>query len=122
MTPAALQGDTPATARLQRPFSDLYFENMRFRSVGYLLRTPQCGGHWIAVLPSIVLGVAESYAVAGVLCDSLESAPFHLPEHDLEDLLTACALEGAALEAAADPNARNLRWGCFLVTDSGEAL
>jgi hypothetical protein len=122
MLPAELQGTTPEDARLQDPFKDYIFNGMRYRTVGYLLRTPQGGGHWISVLPPIVFGMEPTGAVAGVLCDSLEASPFELTQTDLEDLLTACALEGADLRDGRDPNAQNIRWGCFLVTDGGSEL
>jgi len=79
MLPETLEG------RLQYPFQDLLAHGLRFRSVGYLLRLPQCGGHWIAVLPPVVLDAVADDAVVGVLCDSLEEVPFELRGPNLED-------------------------------------
>ena len=86
MTPAALEGTVPSESRLVQPFQNLLVAGRRFRSVGYVLRTPQVGGHWIALLPPIVLGLPSDSAIAGVLCDSLEAVPFQLKSHEIEEL------------------------------------
>ena len=86
MTPAALQGTVPGESRLEQPFQNLLVAGSRFRSVGYVVRTPQVGGHWIALLPPIVLGLPSDSAIAGVLCDSLEAVPFQLNSHEVEEL------------------------------------
>ena len=117
MTPSDLQGFSSESCRLLHPFSHFDFNGMRFRCVGYLLRTPQCGGHWIALLPSDVLGGAAMHDTAGVLCDSLYATPYALSAQEIEELLTACALLSAE-----DPNAPSIEWGCFLITDAGELL
>ena len=58
---------------------------------------------------------------AAVLCDSMCPHPFMLTQSETEDLLTACAIEGSMCELG-DAYGHNIRWGCFLVTDSGSAL
>ena len=119
MTPALLQGSSAAESRLQTPFRDFESERIRYRAIGFLIRTPQCGGHWISVLPPSILGSESEGSAKGVLCDSLWPFPFRLVQHHLEELLLACALEGTSRLAAGDPHGMRLRWGCFLVTDAG---
>ena len=114
--------DVLETQRLQDPFSDFYFEHRRFRCVGYLIRTPQYNGHWIALLPYSVLNGADNHAAAGVLCDSMFPEPFSFTSENVEDLLTACALESVSLQSRNDPNAYGIQWACFLITDAGQSL
>ena len=67
MDPATLQGDTPEDARLEHPFADLIENQVRYRSAGYILRTPQAGGHWIALLHPAALHLGRADAAAAVL-------------------------------------------------------
>ena len=110
MAPAGLEG------RLQGPFEDFFCEGAAFRSAAYILRTPQAGGHWIALAHPSVLGLAYSEALAAVLCDSLQPSPFLLTLPETEDLLTACALEGIRSDGGFG---HDIQWGCFLVTGPG---
>jgi len=121
MAPGDLQGDTPDTARLLRPFVEHYDDGKQYKVVGYILRTPQAGGHWIAVLPPTTIGLETTGACAGVLCDSLVSSPFQLSEPEMESLLTMCALDGSSRQSR-DAFAAHAEWACFLVTDDGSDL
>ena len=121
MSPSELQGDTPETSRLQALFAPCVANGLFHRACAYTLRTLQCGGHWIALLPPSCLGMHASDASAAVLCDSLHRAPFLLSQPEAEDLLTACAIENIdSLEN--DALGRASRWGCFLVGDVGRRL
>ena len=111
LTPAELQGDTPAESRLQLPFTEHIVAGRRHTAVAYILRTPQAGGHWIALLPPDSLGEEAHAGHAAVLCDSLSPAPFRLSQPETEELLTACAMENAARRAD-NANAANSRWAC----------
>ena len=54
---------------------------------------------------------------------SLDMGDFELrPEKNVEDLLTACALESVSLQSRNDPNAYGIQWACFLITDAGQSL
>jgi len=121
MTPAALEGETPAESRLQVPFGEHCDAGRRHTALAYILRTPQAGGHWIALLPPESIGEEGGAGNAAVLCDSLHPAPFRLSQPETEELLTACAMENAASRAD-NANAANARWACFLIADEGVPL
>ncbi len=89
--------------------------------MSYILRTPQAGGHWVALVPPEAIGEERHPGEAAILCDSLQPAPFRLSQPEAEELLTACAMENAAARAQ-DGNAANARWACFLITDAGVPL
>ncbi len=91
------------------------------KALAYILRTPQAGGHWIALLPPETVAEESGPTTVAVLCDSLETAPFLLSQPETEDLLTACVMDNAA-SLASDANAAATRWACFLITDEGEDL
>ena len=105
--------------RLQSPFATHYAEGSSYEAVAYVLRTPQAGGHWVALLPPAVLDMEASDEVAAVLCDSLYAEPFLLSADDTEELLTACALEGVRADAGFG---HNIAWGAFLITAPAVAL
>ena len=99
-------------------FGDHNAEGQCYTAAAYILRTPQCGGHWVALLPPSVLSLQASGSCAAVLCDSLQSEPFVLTTSDTDDLLTACALEGVCANSGFG-NA--LTWGAFLITAPARA-
>ena len=119
MLPATLQGTTAEESRLSQPFSRYVEHGMQFNTVGYLLRTPQYGGRWISLLSLAAAELESSDACAALLCDSMCPTPFIVTQPEIEDLLTACALESMAMHATGNVNAVGIRWGCFLVTDDG---
>ena len=120
MLPADLQGIAAADSRLASPWAPLNLASGTFRAVTYILRTPQAGGHWIALLPSSLLDPEMTVGGASILCDSLKPHPFLLSLDETEHLLVACALEACARQRQ-DGHGRDIRWGCFLVTDTGTA-
>ena len=105
--------------RLQNPFERHYAEGYSYDAVAYILRTPQCGGHWVALLPPVVLGMQATARVAAVLCDSLYPEPFLFTVEHTEDLLTACALEGVRADAGFG---HDITWGVFLITAPAKAV
>ena len=121
MDPATLQGDTPEDARLEHPFADLIENQMRYRSAGYILRTPQAGGHWIALLHPAALNLEPTDAAAAVLCDSLESKPVIISSSEMSHLLLVIALE---LNDRQDDDACAAQASSvvFLVTDKGRQI
>ena len=106
-------------SRLQEPFVDHFVRDSAFTAVAYILRTPQSGGHWVALLPPRVLGLEASVSSAAVLCDSLQPAPYILTLTDTEDLLTACAMEGVRANVGFG---YDLAWGAFLITAPARAM
>ena len=122
MTPETLQGNTVDTSRVTSPFSDYISENRVFKCVGYLVRTPQAGGHWIAVLQPRAIDVEANGSCAALICDSLVKAPVQVAASELEHVLMACAVEGLHRTAAGDAHAAHIAWACFLISDAGEAL
>ena len=107
LPPAALE------SRMLSPFAPHYSEDSNYASAAYILRTPQSGGHWIALLPPSVLNLDVSEAATSVLCDSLQSVPYVLTFAETENLLTACALEGVRADAGFG---HDISWGAFLIT------
>ena len=99
LTPMDIEGSDgkmsmTAGGRLQNPFGDFVLHEGCYRVVGYLLRLPSHGGHWVSILPaSACEPLADSRA--GILCDSLYKRPFGLYAEQLEQLLQACALQQA---------------------------
>ena len=78
------------------------------KPLGYLLRIPSHGGHWITLLPSKVVN-AKSLAHA-LLCDSLYPAPFLLTRMETQQLLQAFVID-----ASTSQDDYNLDFVCFLV-------
>ena len=107
MPPAALE------SRMLSPFALHYGDGFSYAPAAYILRTPQSGGHWIALLPPSVLNLEVSEAATSVLCDSLESIPYVFTFAETENLLTACALEGVRADAGFG---HDISWGAFLIT------
>ena len=107
LPPAALE------PLMMAPFATHYSEGFSYAPVAYILRTPQCDGHWIALLPPGALGLDASEAATAVLCDSLQAVPYVLTLTETEHLLTACALEGMRADAGFG---HDISWGAFLIT------
>jgi len=105
--------------RLQSPFATHYAEGYSYDAVAYILRTPQSGGHWVALLPPVVLGMEAAAGVAAVLCDSLQPEPFIFTVDETEALLTACALEGVRADTGFG---HDITWGAFLITAPAAAV
>ena len=107
LAPADLEGShggdsVVAGARLEEPFGPHVSREGVHHCLGYILRLPNLGGHWISVLPGrLVECPRDGYAV---LCDSLYKFPFLITQAQLSDLLMACAL-------GTDPD---LGWRCCL--------
>jgi hypothetical protein len=108
MTPGELEAD----ARFQQPFVDYLSEQGSHTTLGYIMRTPQAGGHWIAVLSPAMAGLSRTEALAGLLCDSLRPHPFLVSLPEMEELLIHCALSNTE----DDENGFNVQWACFLIT------
>ena len=116
MSPADLEGGAErasvvARGRIEAIFADHVIREGTFRVVGYLLRVPDHNGHWIALVPPE--REAEQHAGSALLCDSLYPQPFLLQRDEVQQLLTAAAVDGAAARQF-DPYAFNANWGCFL--------
>ena len=77
-------------------------------TVGYLLRLPDHGGHWITLLPSKVVN-AKTPAHA-LLCDSLYPAPFLLTSTETQQLLQAFEIDASTSQDNYNPD-----FVCFLV-------
>ena len=122
MAPGDLQGSTAANSRLTNPWVPLDLGiNGYFQAVAYILRTPQAGGHWIALLPADMVSPEVGAGSASVLCDSLIPHPFLLSLGETEDLLTTCAIEGCT-RMRHDAFGHRINWGCFLVTAGGDSV
>ena len=120
MTPAEIEGTAGRDAvvsggRLHAPFGDHVVAEGCFHSVGYLLRLPSHGGHWVSIVPSVFADVSAPAHILGLLCDSLYRSPFSLTQKDIEELLVACAMD-CAHAAVSDFQGE---WGCFLVAYPG---
>lgn len=105
-------------SRLASPFAAHYDDGFSYDPVAYILRTPQSGGHWIALLHPGALGLDVCEAATCVLCDSLQAVPYVLTYDDTQDLLTACALEGVRADAG---YGHDITWGAFLITGPASA-
>ena len=81
--------------------------------VGYIFRTPQAGGHWIAILPPSAMGAKSTEGNAMVLCDSLRKFPYALKAAEMEMLMTSCVAVGAAGKTS---------WAAFLATKDQQAV
>ena len=107
------------SGRLVEPFSSYVVPAGEFSVVGYLLRIPSHGGHWITVLPgrSLHFNPAHPYSdhrqdtPAALLCDSLYPCPHVITLEDTEKLLVTCAMDLASLR----PQEYQGSWACFLV-------
>ena len=81
--------------------------------IGYIFRTPQAGGHWIAILPPSAMGAKSTEGNAMVLCDSLRKFPYALKVAEMEMLMTSCAAVGAAGKTS---------WAAFLATKEPQGV
>ena len=81
-------------SRLAEPFREHLLLTGSHKAVGYLLRVPVSGGHWITLLPGRV--VTSTSSAKSVLCDSVYPRPFLLGQGETEQLLQACAIDAAA--------------------------
>ena len=72
-------------------------------------------------MPPQALGEVPDDTCAAVLCDSLYPVPFSVSQPEVEELLTACALDNAD-RIGTDPNAFSAEWACFLVAGPGRDL
>ena len=87
--------------------------------MGYLLRIPSHGGHWITLLPGRALNFnpahphlrGDSETPAALLCDLLYPCPHVVSKEDVELLLMTCAIDIASLH----PYHFQGSWGCFLI-------
>ena len=116
MTAADIEGTEDRASllpgsRLQEPFREYVVETGSYKTVGYLLRVPQHGGHWITLLPGRVVTPASCGNT--LLCDSIHRCPFVLTQTETESLLVACAIDSAT-------GACHDRTGfvCFLVAEA----
>ena len=124
MTAADLQGGDGASSmmvvdRFSEPFADQVLPGEgAYQTLGYLLRLPSSGGHWVSVLaaplapPSRLIRDAPEFAA--YLCDSLHPAPFGLQTDEVGELLLACAFE-AIRGADVDLHSFHPDWCCFLL-------
>ena len=123
MTPADLQGGEGAASllgggRLEHPFRPhVVPQEGHFDAVGYLLRLPSHGGHWVTVvrlhLAAGDIAVDTIDAVA-LLCDSIHPHPFLLQASELDQLLLACAFDAVS---GMDVHYLDFQpqWCCFLL-------
>ena len=107
--------------RFRSPFAPYVLPASAYDCVGYLLRIPSHGGHWIAIVPKSVLSynpahpttICASYEEGALLCDSLYPCPFLISLSELECLLTAVAVD----TGTRNPSQFQGKWGCFLIGD-----
>ena len=115
-----------AGGRLTQPFSPFLVPAGEHRCFGYLLRLPSHEGHWVSILPSSILHFNPAHPyhpigsanAAALLCDSLFPCPFELTSGDVENLLTACAIDSSTSNLCLFQG----EWGCFLIGDLLERL
>ena len=105
MTPDAIEGR-------EDPFGNHIVPQGSQKTVGYLLRLPSHGGHWITLLPSGVVSAASP--AHALLCDSLYPAPFLLTREETEQLLQAFVID-----APTSQDDYNTDFACFLVGSIG---
>ena len=112
LTPADVEGSEGTDSvvgggRLEDPFKEYTTRAEHVHCLGYILRLPLCGGHWVALLPGALMGSGSSF---GILCDSMYVAPFFVSKAQVGDLLLACAMN-----AAASRDGFHSSWRCFLI-------
>ena len=90
------------------PFANHTLPDGYQKPVGYLLRIPSHGGHWITLLPSKV--VDPKSPACALLCDSLYPAPFLLTNMETQELLQAFAIDASTSQHDYNPD-----FVCFLV-------
>ena len=114
--------------RFHAPFANYVVPSGTYDCVGYLLRLPSHGGHWIAVLPGFVLDFNPAHPTAhisrshchhaAILCDSMFPCPFVITMADVECLLLASAMAAVTR----NPSQFQGDWGCFLLGDTSNFL
>ena len=120
MTTEELQGSDGAVSllkgdRFSTPFADYASpEDGAFEAIGYLLRLPSFGGHWVALLNGARMRPAHQDDTVAFLCDSMYQWPFSLTLTEVGDLLQASALDGAS-QAAVEYRDFAPRWCCWLL-------
>ena len=92
----------------EHPFANHTLPGGYLKPLGYLLRIPSHGGHWISLLPSEFVGAKSPNAA--LLCYSLCPAPFLLTTMETQTLLQAFAID-----ASTSQNDHNPDFVCFLV-------
>ena len=128
MTPADLQGGEGAASmvvadRFTNPFADHVLHEGAFTAIGYMLRIPSSGGHWVTILNPEFLpthGTDLPTDCAAVLCDSLFPVPFTLNLDELGELLLASAFDSLQGEQV-DVQHFRPQWCCFLLAVQGPA-
>ena len=102
-------------SRLVEPFRDHVLPTGSHKALGYLLRVPVSGGHWITLLPGRV--VTSTSSATSVLCDSLYPRPFLLEQEETQQLLQACAIDAEAGESHSSTG-----FVCFLIAQPERAV
>lgn len=106
---------TTGSGRVAELFADHHDDGdngTRYLVLGYLLRTPAAGGHWVTVLsahwtPPPPAGADwERKACSAYMCDSLHDTMYALTAAEVRSLLLACAADTSSV----DP-----QWRCFLL-------
>ena len=95
--------------RWKEPFCEHVVLTGSHKVVGYLLRVPLHGGHWITLLPARVMTVVSSAET--LLCDSMHPQPFLLTREETRQMLRACANDATTGECHSKTG-----FVCFLVT------
>jgi hypothetical protein len=116
LTPVDIEGSVGRTSvvagsRLVKPFDDYIVREGIHTTIGYLLRLPSHGGHWVCLLPGAISAVQSDPSVDALLCDSLYSSLFLLRHEHTEQLLLACAVDAAHNSI----DEFRCEFGCFLV-------
>ena len=104
-----LQAHAMPPEQLEEAFAQQHTPWQDGCTVGYILRTPAGGGHWVALLPPNVVARQSSDCCAAVLCDSMHATPFLLDTAEVEDLLLGVAI------AQQSANVALLPWAAFQI-------
>ena len=97
-------------SRFDEPFCQHVMPTGIHKVVGYLVRVPLHGGHWITLLPGRVVWLPVASSAEAVLCDSMHPQPFLLSQEETKQLLQACASDAATAECHSTTG-----FVCFLV-------
>ena len=95
--------------RWEEPFCEHVVPTGYHKVVGYLLRVPLHGGHWITLLPARVMTMVSPAET--LLCDSMHPEPFLLTREETRQMLRACADDATTGECHSKTG-----FVCFLVT------
>ena len=85
-------------SRFDEPFCQHVMLTGAPKLVGYLVRVPLHGGHWITLLPGRVVRLPFASSAQAVLCDSMHPQPFLVSQEETKQLLQACASDAATGE------------------------